>query len=139
MLRINEQLVIPDQEIEIQAIRARGPGGQNVNKVSSAIQLRFDIVASTLPGEVKQRLLKMHDRRISREGVVVIKAQRSRSQERNREAARERLRELIQRALERPRLRRPTRPSRAARQRRLDNKARRGRIKALRRRITPDE
>ncbi|WJW76397.1 alternative ribosome rescue aminoacyl-tRNA hydrolase ArfB [Thiohalobacter sp. IOR34] len=136
MLTLKPQLHIPEQEIEISAIRAQGPGGQKVNKASSAIHLRFDIAASSLPDAVKERLLTLRDRRISKDGVIVIKAQAARSQEKNREAALQRLRELILRAMQQPKPRRPTRPTRAARQRRLDSKIRHGRTKALRGRVT---
>jgi len=132
MLPINDTVAIPLGEIDIEAIRAQGAGGQNVNKVASAVHLRFDILSSSLPEPYKERLLKMNDQRITREGVVVIKAQEFRSQEKNRAAALARLQELIRRAASTPKRRRPTRPSLKARQKRVDQKVRRGRIKALR-------
>lgn len=135
MIQITHTIVIPEHEIEFHAIRASGPGGQNVNKVSSAIHLRFDIKASSLPDELKQRLLALHDQRISRNGVINIKAQSLRSQEQNREDALARLKSLIQQAQEKQKRRVPTRPGRASRQRRLDKKTRHGRKKELRRKI----
>ena len=132
MVYINERISLADEEITLSAIRAQGAGGQNVNKVSSAIHLRFDINASSLPDPVKERLLKSSDQRITASGVVVIKAQNYRTQEKNRAEAIERLRELVLEATRTRRKRIPTRPSRGAQEKRLESKKKRASIKKLR-------
>ncbi|MEW8658644.1 MAG: alternative ribosome rescue aminoacyl-tRNA hydrolase ArfB [Candidatus Thiodiazotropha endolucinida] len=134
-LAISRNVTIPDSEIEISAVRSQGSGGQNVNKVASAIHLRFDITASSLPERYRERLLKLSDKRINKDGVVIIKAQRYRDQERNRQDALDRLQRLIARVLTKPKKRIPTKPTKASNRRRLDNKTRRGRQKALRRKV----
>ncbi|HZR68821.1 MAG TPA: alternative ribosome rescue aminoacyl-tRNA hydrolase ArfB [Burkholderiales bacterium] len=129
------RIVIPASEVQIQAVRAQGAGGQNVNKVSNAVHLRFDVRASSLPEAVKERLLRHRDQRVTREGVVIIKAQQHRSLEQNRDEALARLQALVDAAAHVPKARRATKPTRASKQRRLESKTRRARVKALRGRV----
>ena len=136
MLKISNQVSISEKDIQFQAIRAQGPGGQNVNKVSSAVHLRFDILASDLPDLYKEKLLALKDSRITKDGVVVIKAQAFRSQEKNREDGLNRLAKLIRGAIKETRKRRPSKPSMSSKRKRMDSKTRHGNLKALRKKIT---
>lgn len=139
MLVISRNIVIPEQEIDFQAIRSQGAGGQNVNKVSTAIHLRFDILASTLPEVYKQRLLSLRDSRIDKSGVVHIKSQEFRTQERNKQAALDRLRELIQQVTVIPKKRVATKIPRQVKRKRLDQKSKRGELKSLRKKISSQD
>jgi ribosome-associated protein len=139
MLQVAPGIELPEEEIEMSAIRARGAGGQNVNKVSSAIHLRFDVEASSLPGDCKRRLLALSDSRLSKDGVIVIKAQQFRTREKNRQAALDRLREIIEAAMRVRKTRKATRPTRGSQVRRLDSKTQRGKTKQLRGKIKETE
>lgn len=138
MLIISNNVSIPENEVAFSAVRARGPGGQNVNKISSAVHLRFDILSSSLPGYYKTRLLRLRDARINKNGVVVIKAQQYRSQQKNKEAGLTRLVELIQSVKTKPKHRVPTKPTKVSQKKRMDEKTKRGQLKRLRRKVIPD-
>lgn len=131
----SKQTIIHESEMEFTAVRSQGAGGQNVNKVASAIHLRFDIGASSLPERVKERLLKLKDHRITDEGLIIIKAQRHRTQEMNKQDAIDRLHELVQKASVIPRKRKATKPTKASREKRMESKTKQGQVKALRKKV----
>ncbi|TVQ25397.1 MAG: aminoacyl-tRNA hydrolase [Leptolyngbya sp. DLM2.Bin15] len=135
MLQITNRTAIPLSEIDLSAVRSQGAGGQNVNKVATAIHLRFDIQASSLSPLYKERLLNLNDKRITKDGLIIIKAQQHRTQEQNKDDALQRLQSLIKSVTVTPKKRKPTKPSRNAKKKRLDSKTKRGQIKALRKKV----
>ena len=139
MIRVTDAIALQDHEVEERFVRASGPGGQNVNKVATAVELRFDVRASSLPEDVKERLVQLAGKRLTSDGALLIDSREHRTQSQNRDAARARLVTFIRAAAKRPKQRRPTKPGKAARQQRLDAKKRRGEVKAARRRGSRDE
>ena len=139
MIAVTPALSIPEHELAERFVRASGPGGQNVNKVATAVELRFDVAASSLPDDVKARLITLAGKRVTADGVLMIDSREHRTQAQNRAAARERLAELVRRAAHRPKARKKTRPGKAARERRLTSKSERGRVKAARSRVRHEE
>ena len=139
MIRVNEEIELDESELKFRFVRASGPGGQNVNKVASAVQLRFDVRSSSLPADVRERLIKFAGQKMTADGVLVIEAKRYRTQQANRQDAVERLVALIRKAARRPKSRRRTKPTTASRERRLDDKKRRGTVKRLRKRVSDDD
>ncbi len=138
MLQISRNIIIPDREIEVSAIRSQGAGGQNVNKVATAIHLRFDIHASSLPDYYKEQLLKLNDNRITQDGIIIIKAQEYRSQLKNKEDAISRLKQLIKSAVVIKKKRKPTKPSKSSQKRRVDSKKKRSQIKSNRKSVSDE-
>jgi ribosome-associated protein len=140
MIKVTESIVLDENELQEEFVRASGPGGQNVNRVATAVQLRFDVANSdSLPKDVRQRLLRLGGSRVSREGVLIIDARRFRTQEQNRRDARERLISLVKKAADKPKPRRKTKPSAASQYKRLERKRHRSRIKRQRQSVDPDE